>query len=600
MEPEPVAPTPVRSRRGEADETAELPLPLSSRLPSRPERPHRYQVKESDQGRYLICLEAPEVEVRIERGLSVAAAAARKYPPGTIFLDGAAQAEPFLDLERRVYNLDRHEGCVRRFTLASCEQALVLVLRGLDLREHSWAILANDPDLDTLLAIWVLTNSLHLRDGSPVLRRAVIPLVRLEGVIDSHGLELKELCGFREEDLEEIHGRLETLRKPEAELKGGGEWGQADLLEYAANQLERIDDLVYPVGFFDSFEGVEELARDRLSDRKIVVVCRSERGIYEIEQELKRLYGKRLGVVVLEREPRVYTVRQVDTFLPVTLAEVYRKLNLLDPVVRGVGGGNRWGGSGEIGGSPRGTGSDLQPVEIAAACRLAYRQPTPLSRAGSVVLAVVLSGAAMLTGWLVEAWDGLPSPGSTSWQGGVLQMALPALVVAILCLVLLSQGRRHRLLGLRPPSGRSWLWAAPGAVLGGLLGGVWLVPSGVSSGFLGGLALLVLPLLAELTFRGVAQGVLARDFAVQHASGRWFLSVPVAVSTLLYVLWTLPLAHPVLGPAPPVWPEFSLAAAALGAVLVGASLGVARERAESLAAPLTLHYLALAVAWVVL
>ena len=300
MESEPVAPTPLRRPRDEEDETAELPLPLSTRLPAVPDRPRRYQVREGDQGRYLVCLEAPEVEVRIERGLSVPAAAAKKYAAGTIFLDGAAQAEPFLDLERRVYNLDHHEGCVRRFTLSSCEQALVLVLRGLDLREHSWSVLANEPDLDTLLAIWVLTNSLHLREGGAALRESIIPLVRLEGVIDSHGLEMRELCGFREEDLEATFDRLESLRSAEGELKDGGDRAETDLLEYTAAQLQKIDELVYPAGFFDAFEGVEELARERLSDRKIVVVCRSERGIYEIEPELKRLYGKRLGVVVLE------------------------------------------------------------------------------------------------------------------------------------------------------------------------------------------------------------------------------------------------------------------------------------------------------------
>jgi len=115
MEPDPLMPIPFRpEKRGESQplpargvEGADTePLPI----------PDRYQRKEDEEGVYLTCLEAPEIKVRLRRELSVPAAAARKYAEGTIFLDGAAQAEPFLDLERRVYNLDHHQGCVRRFT----------------------------------------------------------------------------------------------------------------------------------------------------------------------------------------------------------------------------------------------------------------------------------------------------------------------------------------------------------------------------------------------------------------------------------------------------------------------------------------------------
>jgi hypothetical protein len=84
--------------------------------------PVRYQVKEDDDGRYLTCIEASNISVRIDRSLSVSASSARKYPKGTIFLDGAAKGEPFIDSSRGVYNLDHHEGCVRSFTLSTCEQ----------------------------------------------------------------------------------------------------------------------------------------------------------------------------------------------------------------------------------------------------------------------------------------------------------------------------------------------------------------------------------------------------------------------------------------------------------------------------------------------
>ena len=89
----------------------------------------RYDVREDGEGKYLRCIEAPNIMVRIERGLVVSSGAARRAPEGTIYLDGAASGEPFMDVQRRVYNLDHHEGCVRSFTLATCEQAMVMVLK---------------------------------------------------------------------------------------------------------------------------------------------------------------------------------------------------------------------------------------------------------------------------------------------------------------------------------------------------------------------------------------------------------------------------------------------------------------------------------------
>ena len=93
-------------------------------------RPQRYVIKDSNAGRILNCLEAPNVAVHIETGLSVSASAARKSSPGTIYLDGAAQCEPFMDHEKHIYNFDHHEGCLRPFTLSTCEQVLIMILKG--------------------------------------------------------------------------------------------------------------------------------------------------------------------------------------------------------------------------------------------------------------------------------------------------------------------------------------------------------------------------------------------------------------------------------------------------------------------------------------
>ncbi len=561
--------------------------------------PNRYLIKEDDEGRYLTCIEAPEIKVRIDRDLAVTANTAKKAEEGTIYLDGAAQSAPFLDLERRVYNLDHHEGCVRPFTLSTCEQALVLVSRGLDLREKPWQIFANEPDLDTVMAIWVLLNSMHLGPTDTAVREVVVPLVRLEGVIDSHGLELADLTGFSPDHLEETARILDRLRDPELKRKRHGQWDRMEPLEFVSDQLQALDRMVYPADYFEAFRGIEELAKNELTENRIAVVCRCDCGIYELEKDLKRLYGKRLGVIVLQKAPRSYTLRQVDPFLPVSLEKAYRKLNLLDPAVKGSEAADRWGGSAEIGGSPRKAGTDLNPNEIAGILRLVYRKPSVLERATSIGSAVVASGLPMLAAWFtVTARDkDLESMGFALRRGQAEFLAV-GLALSLILLVALGGRGRRRLFGLRWPEGHWWALVAPAVMLGGVGGGVWAFGwafsrSGVAPEVLTGwLCLLGFPLLAEILFRGLAQGLLMNSFSVQYSSGRWFVSWPVTISALLYCAWTIPFASMTIPSV--LWPGLTVFLVPVAALLCGFGLGIIRERSGSILSSLAVHWLAVA------
>ena len=563
--------------------------------------PNRYLIKEDDEGRYLTCIEAPEIKVRIDRDLAVTGSTAKKAEEGTIYLDGAAQSAPFLDLERRVYNLDHHEGCVRPFTLSTCEQALVLVSRGLDLREKPWQIFANEPDLDTVIAIWVLLNSMHLGLADTAIREMVVPLVRLEGVIDSHGLELAELTGFSPDHLEETSRSLDRLREPELKHKRHGQWDRMEPLEFVGDQLQALDRMAYPADYFEAFRGIEELAKIELTENRIAVVCRCDCGIYELEKDLKRLYGKRLGVIVLQKAPRLYTLRQVDPFLPVNLERGYRKLNLLDPAVKGNEAADRWGGSAEIGGSPRKAGTDLNPNEIAGILRLVYRKPSFLERATSIGSAVAASGLPMLAGWFtVTAGDREQDSMSRALLGGQAEFLAAGLILSLILLVALGGRGRRRLYGLRWPEGHWWGLVAPAVMIGAVGGGVWafgwsLARSEAGPGALTGwLCLLGFPLLAEILFRGLAHGLLMNSFTVQYSSGRWFVSWPVAVSALLYSAWTIPFASMSL---PFVfWPGLTVFLVPVAALLCGFGLGIIRERSGSILSSLAVHWLAVATA----
>ena len=146
---------------------------------------------------------------------------------------------------------------------------------------------------------------------------------------------------------------------------------------------------------------------------------------------------------------------------------------------------------------------------------------------------------------------------------------------------------------MRLPAGREWLWLSPAAVAGALLGGAWMpvVSSPIQLLQLAKLVplLVLLPLVAETTFRGIAQGLLMERFGAQQTGGRWFASWPALLSAVFFALWTIPLHLAV--PETGAGAQSSLVVAIFGGLLLGLALGMSRERAESLVGPLTLHYL---------
>ena len=531
------------------------------------------------------------MSVRIERGITVTAGATRKAPPGTIYLDGVAEGGPFLDAEKGIFNLDHHEGCVRSFTLATCEQAMVLIRKGLDFQTKDWMIFANDPDLDTVLAIWLLLNHMRLNDD-PEIRRKIMPLVRLQGTIDAHGLEMQELCAFPPEMKELLFSDLEKLRNQEVTLKKERKWQELDFLEYTADVLRAIDALIYSSHHFKGVLEVEETARAEIGDHQLAIACRGDMGIYEAEPHLRRLHGKRLGVIIFQTGPNTYTLRQVDAFLPATLQNAYRRLNLIDPAVRNRHTGNRWGGSAEIGGSPRASGTSLTAQQIVAAVARAYRTPSAGDRIRATVITLAGTTGVMIGAMMTTFFLGRPHEPLASMeryfrsQAGIYAGVLAALS-AVLIVPALQRG--PKLFGMCKPVGSGWLAVCPLGLLAGLMGGAWIFETSVTWSEIVSphvwtqwIIALGFPLVAEVLFRGLAHGILAERFRAQHSHGPWFLSWPVILSSLLYALWSLP----------PFNPFFSggLALTFGAALIFGISSGMVRERSESLLPCVILHW----------
>jgi hypothetical protein len=541
----------------------------------------RYQIRDEAGARVLVCVEAPSVRVQIERGRCVRASEARHAPSGTIFLDGVAECEPFADPVRAVYNLDHHEACVRAFTLAACEQAMVLLLRGLDLRKREWNVVANDADLDAVLAIWVLLNHHRLTSGDGQARAEIMPLLRLEGAIDAHGFALQEFCALPAGLLDETRRRMERLRDCERGHRASGYWQKVDLLEYTRERLDQIDALVYPQDAFADLVEVEELGRVPLEQGSVALACRAHVGIYEVEKQLARFHGPRLGLVVLRQRDGVYTVRQTDPTLPSSLEALYAHLNRIDPAARPGKADRRWGGSDEIGGSPRAGGSKLDCAAILAACRHVYARPRWPRRLADGALACVWAFAAPIAAAAAAHASALPGASRGGLAFGV------ALALLAACGFLHGEQRARGLSGWRRPSGWAWLGALPLAFAGALGGGVWL-PAAEAGASLAvqALAAAFAAFGAELLFRGHLDARLTACVA-PRAPGVT-LSLPLLGSALLYagVGGTLA-ALGTLAPSPLAGSDPALAAG--GALLFGLAAGAARESSGSVAAPIALH-----------
>lgn len=565
--------------------------------------PERYTIKNSNDDRVLICLEAPNLNIHIDNSLSVSGSIARKSPGGTIFLDGVAQCEPFLDHERQVYNFDHHEGCVRAFTFSCCEQTLVMYMKGLDLQGREWNVFANEPDLDTILAIWILLNHTRIGLMDDSQRRILFAIVRYEGVIDALGLELKDLSALQGDLMRKIQRVIDHLRTEEIQMKKEDRWTESDLLRYTADVLHKIDQIFYKPKDFVDYQGIEELARIDLNDQRIAAVVEADMGIYEIEPHLNKLYGNRLGVVFLKKGACSYTVRQTDLFMPITLEDIYERLNFIDPAVKHRTRSNKWGGAGDIGGSPRESGTLLKPADIAQGCRDAV-QKLKLSQQAmrfitttSLAAFIVLIASIAKMYWDPVHWLALDT-NSPAWAYPDFGFALTLLIGAGVALISIAT-RQPWQFGWIPPTGNQWWWFLPAALVAAMAGGVWT--SDVSRFGLVSFKTLIscaigIPLGAELIFRSLIHGLLSQTSRIQRENSPWFVSWPAISSAVLYsgFILHLMLSSPdaSINQLPPWRWGMSLSAA----TLFGLIMAMVRERSQSLIPPVLFHIIAATVA----
>jgi hypothetical protein len=330
----------------------------------------RYSIAGGATSPFLVSASASNIRLYVQRGLSVSEADRKQYPQQTVFLDGVYTGAPFLDNDVRHYSLDHHTGCIRSFTLATCEQAAVMLLQAMPLDEGDWHIFINEPDLDAVLAAWILLNHAELKRDNGKLLHDAMPLISVEGLIDVNGLEMAALSNMRDEDYRAQTRILDDLCAEERRLKTAGKWPSTDFLVYTQALLNRIDATLLPANVLESLLAIRELGRTKLASGKLAVWCESRQGIYAVEAHYRRLLEKQLAVILLDAGSGQYTLLQADRFLGHNLEELYALLNDLDPNAKALN--NRWGGSADIGGSPRKTGTALSGTQLLRAVEKVY------------------------------------------------------------------------------------------------------------------------------------------------------------------------------------------------------------------------------------
>jgi len=579
--------------------STENPADSITRIPAT-EFPNRYLIRDMDGEKVLSCIEAPNLIVQIKFGLSVSPAAMNKSAPGTIYLDGVAQNGPFLDNARQIYNFDHHEGCVRAFTLSTCEQVLIMLKKGFDLRTREWRVIANDPDLDTVLAIWLLLNHIRISERESIRQHILFPLIRLEGAIDALGLELKELTGLSHAQIKQSQRIIDHLRRQELQIKKDALWGEeTDFFDYTAGMLHAIDQIMFESEKFGELLGIEELARVNLPGNRVAVVVQSDMGIYEIEPLLKKIYGSSIGLAILRRTPTAYTIRQIDPFLDGSLENIYEKLNFMDPAVK-CRTQDRWGGSTDIGGSPRDRGTQLTPEEIAEGCQEAFQKYSFAQRGLQFMPVAVLAAGVLAVSELVEThlhpgkWIASPSLGSFVVDP-YLQFGLAMILLTTVILAVVSRGRLWQF-GIISPVGKNWWLTLPVVILGAFAGGAWMPvehPSyqiaDISRLLLGGM---LLAFASEYLFRGVLHGILARKSRIQSGGSKFFISWPNIGIAVLYALFLtlLPFFHnETFNPYSITLKQGSVYFAGFFFSLV---LGSVRERSHSVLSSFLIHFIA--------
>jgi hypothetical protein len=276
------------------------------------------------------------------------------HPGYSIGLDGYVTGEPFLAITPKgpYRNFNHHESVDRSCTSATCEQVRRAVILGLFDLYHGQhgpraTVWVNDCDQDVCLATWVLFHP-H-RAGEPWVRT----LAYVEDLLDmsAGGFPLpdqRDLLGEVRWVFEPYTGRRSTVTALDAD-------GMANIIHEVHQRIERFlsgqGETLPLLGAYKVLGGgtgwmMVEIDHQHARQKMV------EAGVKAAVELFARVNDR-----------YVYSIwRRSEYIVDFPVAEILRELNVAEGYapedVRG------WGGSENVGGSPRGTGSRLGPDAV--------------------------------------------------------------------------------------------------------------------------------------------------------------------------------------------------------------------------------------------
>jgi hypothetical protein len=276
-------------------------------------------------------------------------------PRFSIGLDGIISAPVQRDPAGPYANFDHHTGADRLSTASTAEQAHMEINMGLyDTFQEKGAPKAllhvNDPDEDTCLAVWLLSRPDQIiHHACPQINR----LVYCEGKLDVTAgaypfgtINIRRQMAWIFEPYNDARFR-NKLRDLDAS-------GMRTLIEAVG---ARITDHVMGQGKEIPLEGSYE----RIGGGTGWVFTKENSPASRMAMYNEGVKAF-VALVAKKGESFTYSIGRTSVWTPFPLEQFYNALNEEETVP--ISDRNKWGGSNTIGGSPRETGSRLNPVDV--------------------------------------------------------------------------------------------------------------------------------------------------------------------------------------------------------------------------------------------
>ncbi len=279
------------------------------------------------------------------------------YPPFSIALDGFVFGRPQFSPNGPHGSFNHHEEVDRLGTRATCSQVLVALKQGLlDTfcinAQPLVNIFVNDPDHDTALSVWLLKN--HSRITSPRREPLIHRLVRLEDLLDVTA------GAYPIDPNSEVLQEISWIFEPYANARSAGKIFQMsgrEMAQLISNVGDRITEYSYGRGSKIELDTTYEQIGGGKNWKMIREIGSHARTAVYSD-------GIRAFVSVRENEDSsfTYSIGKMSPYVNFPITDLYTFLNYAEGLVSESA--NSWGGSDIIGGSPRMTGSKLNPKEL--------------------------------------------------------------------------------------------------------------------------------------------------------------------------------------------------------------------------------------------